>query len=106
MMLQSDSQGEKLVDDGSIVKVLLSAAPAEVTQPKWEKGANAKFHYIVHAYVVESITAAHSEACDHEHHNHSNCHSHSSRKHSLKSDIERKRKALEGLLNHGNASDN
>jgi hypothetical protein len=102
MLHQSeDNRGEKLVEDGSIIKILLSAAPEQDPEPKWEKGANAKFHYTAHAYVV-AATDKEPKTCDHEHHSHSNCQSHATRKHSLKSDLERKRKALEGLLHHGN----
>ncbi len=71
-----ESKGEMLVDDGSIIKVLIQSAPADASDVCWEKGMNAKFHYTAHAYVVDSTEQkTHSSAaCSHGHN-----HSHSSK---------------------------
>ena len=57
-------KGEKLVADGSIVKLMLQPSPPYTPDIQWQKGCNAKFHYTVHAYVPQDSP---QESKKHEH---------------------------------------
>lgn len=65
---------EKVTPDGGVLKITLREGDATKPMPKWVRGANARFHYAVYAYLKENRDShkpcahVHSETGDNDDH--------------------------------------
>jgi hypothetical protein len=70
----SESMSTNLTGDGGIVKIPLKP-PTSTKELDWVRGANAKFHYTVHAYIIDAPKKPATDSHAHTH-NGKKCTSH------------------------------